>query len=298
MQKLRRGAIISTFALATLLPSSTTMAAIPCHEQDVIPPPPNMVVPMIYIELPISPSSLLGRAQPVDRASAVPASESQAGAAQLSTVNLFRCLNYSTSDIVFGNSTPEFRVQTTARPEVESGVAYVDAESAHLVQYGDAYQLEDGRILIDYTAIIDEQTFFDGELVFIEKDDELYLDQAALRDETELGEQHEIQISERFTREVKIVEMTNGDSLTFDNQSEESMANIHITNANGETIFEGNSMAVGMVGGETQDIFVAHDLAPGDYTATVTFEGSDIKMNVIIHIAESNSTPEAATPAS
>lgn len=272
------------------------LAAIPCNELDVIPAPPDMVIPMIYIELPVDPSMMFGRSTEADRNTAHPASAEDTASARSSAINTVRCLNYGSSDVVLGNSTPEFRVMSTGVKDPVRSEAYVDIDSAHLVQYGDVIELEDGRLLIDYTAIINGERFFDGEMVFIEENGELYLDSAFLRDEVEIGTWHDVQVSERFTREVKIVEMANGDAIAFDNQSEESMADIVITNPDGETIFEGNAMAVGMVGGETQNIFVAHDLEPGDYTATVTFQERDVTMSITIHVGESNSTPEAATP--
>ena len=294
--RFRRTAMIGTLALASLLPAASSMAAIPCQELDVIPAPDDLVVPMIYIELPISPEVLLGSSRAADRTNAKPADPDSAGSAQTALQNQLRCLNYGMGEAVMGNGTPEFRVATTARPDIENVDQYIDVSRAHLVQYGDAFNLDDGRVLIEYTAIINGDTFLVGEMVFVDNDSELYLDQASLSDAIQLGEQHEIQISEKFTREVKIVEMTNGDSLRFENTSEEGMAFFTIHDSQGEKIFEGNAMGDGMVGGEVQDIFVAYNLQPGDYTATVTFSPGEVTMNITIVIEEPSGTPEAATP--
>lgn len=284
--------VMSTF----LMPTSPTSAAIPCGELPVIPAPAYMVTTMIYIELPIDASTFLGPAQPVDREDATAASESDTGSAEMAAINQLRCLNYGMSSAAMGNSTPEFRVMTTNVKDPVEGEDYVDITSAHLVQYGDVRALADGRILIDYSAIINGERYFEGEMVFVENDGNLYLDSAALTEDMELGESHEIEISEKFTRETKVVEMNGGDTLRFTNVSEESHAEITIVDPSGDTIFVGNAMPQMMAGGETQNVFVAHNPVPGVYTVTIRFMESDVTMTVLIMVPGSPPATTVATP--
>lgn len=281
-----RSVLIAVFAATPLFAGSGVSAAIPCEPLVVISAPTNMPIPMIYIELPLKVTDVFARGQAADRTSATPASQADQSFVESAVMNQIRCLTYGNSVAFMGNATPSYRVLTTARPNPEADLTYIEDQTVHLIQFGDSLQLEDGRFLIDFSAIVDGETFIGGEMVFVQHGKYLYLDGSALRAIEEIGTIHTVQVSERFTREIQIVRIEPGDAVTFENTSEESTARIAITDPDGETVFSGSAMGESMVGGENENVFVAHDLAPGDYVATISYFETDVELSITIQIGD------------
>lgn len=292
-----RTVLIAMFAAAAALPGMNASAAIPCQELPVIEPDPNMAIPMIYIELPVTVEGALSRGQAADRADATELDGETASSVRMAAQNQFRCLNYG-NDVVFaGNSTPQQRVNMWAVPAIDANETYIEVDSLYLERLGDPIALADGRYLIDFGIIVDGDTYLTGELVFTEEADGLYLDGSALDSDVEfLDEPVTLELSTRFTREVKIINVSNGDKLVFKNIEEEASAAIVITNPAGETIFEGSAPAIRMVGGEPTHIYVIHNLEPGEYQITVTFSPDQIVYGATLVVEESDAATPVASP--
>lgn len=281
----------------TVMPAMHTSAAIPCQELPVIEADPMMPVPMIFIELPVTLEAALSRGGEADRTNASEISEDDAAGITLAAKNQFRCLDYGMDTAFVGNSTPQQRVLMFARPDIEAEIEqYIAVDSLYLVQLDEPIGLEDGRFLIDFGVIVDGNTFLTGELVFTSEDDGYYLDGAAVAEPVELNDEPvTVELSTRFTREVKVINATNGDTVVFDNTEEENSANIVITDGDGATIFEGFAGGTHLVGGENSNIFVVHNIEPGEYQVTVTFSPDDVTYGATLVIQDSDSaTPEAS----
>lgn len=293
-----RTIFVAMLAMAAALPSMSGSAAIPCQDLPVIEPDPNMPVPMIYIELPVTVEAAFSRGQAVDREGSTEPEEGLGhvlGAAE----NQFRCLNYG-NDLAFaGNSTPQQRVNMWAVPAIDAEETYIDVDSVFMEQFGTPIQLEDGRFLIDFGIIVNQSQYLTGEMVFSEEEDGLYLDSTFITDSMELNNPPiTIELSPRFTREVKIVNVTNGDWIVFANQEEESSADIVIEDAEGSVIFEGDAMGHMLVGGESRNAFVVHDMEPGEYKLTITFSEDGVTYNQTLVVSDGDTATPAASPES
>lgn len=292
-----RTLLVAMVAAAAAIPGMQTTAAIPCQELPVIEAPPDMVIPLIYLELPRTVEESLSRGQPVDREGSAELDENASADVTRAAENQFRCLGYGMDVAFAGNSTPGQRVQMFAVPDINEDTEYVAVESLYVVYLEEPVGLEDGRYLIDFGIVVDGSQYLTGELVFLSEDDGLYLDGGSLAESVELNEEPVvIEIGERFTREVKLVDVSNGDRVRFDNQEEEANAEIVIVNTDGETIFEGSAMGTMLVGGESRSVFVVHDLEPGEYVVTITFSPSGITYNVTLVVGEDQQATPVATP--
>lgn len=290
-----RTCLVALFATVSALPTFGASAAIPCNELPVIEADPMMPVPMIYIELPVTVEAALARGGAADRTSANPVEDS--ASVRLAAENQFRCLGYGNDLIFVGNSTPQQRVHMSARPNIDAqDEQYIALESLNVLSFGEVMQLEEGRYLIDFEILVDGNNYLAGELVFADVEGQLYLDGSAIHDSAEMSnERVVVEISTRFTREVKIIEARNGDVVAFDNIDEEASADIVITNAEGETVFEGSAMAYGMDGGEDYNLFAIHNLEPGEYQVMVTFSPDDITYGATLVVSgDTSATPEAS----
>lgn len=292
-----RTILVAILAVAAAMPGNTTTAAIACQELPVIEAPPDMMMPMIYLELPRTVEDLFARGLPADRENAAGPEADKADDVIQAAENQFRCLGYE-HDVAFaGNSTPGMRAHMFALPDVDPEADYVSLESLYLEQLGEPVELEDGRFLIDFGVVVDGSQYLIGEMIFLEQDGELYLDFGALHKAIELNEDPiTIEIGEAFTREVKIVEVENGDLIVFENQEDEASADITVIDADGETTFEGFAMANTMVGGEDTNVFVVHDFERGEYTVTITFSPSEIEYNITLVVGANNMATPSATP--
>lgn len=292
--------IFSTmFAAVLALPVMSSSAAIPCGELPVIEPDPNMAVPMIFIELPVTLEGALTRGGEADRSTATEADDDDAASVRMAAENQFRCLGYGMDVAFIGNSTPQQRVHMFARPSIDENEApYIEAENLQVISLGDVLTLDDGRFLVDF-AVVDGQQYLIGELIFVEVEGDLYMDGSAISESVTLNNDPvRIQLSTTFTREVKLINVSNGDLVVFDNTEEEASADIAITDPEGETIFEGNAMAELMVGGEDSNLFVIHDLEPGEYKVTVTFDekGNGVVFGATLVVSEDASATPVASP--
>src|SRR5699024_11147997 len=138
-----------------------------------------------------------------------------------------------------------------------------------------------------------------GEIVFSEEPDGLYLDSTAIVDSVALNETRiEIEMSTRFTREVKIVNATEGDRVMFTNLEDDSNADIVIEDVDGDIVFEGRVMGNMMVGGENRSIFVIHDLDPGEYKITLSFPENQVAYNQTLIVDEGDDGTPIASPES
>lgn len=286
-------------AALAALPVGTASAAIPCIELPVIEADPNMPVPLIYIELPVSVEGAFSRGMAADRTTTTEIEDDIASSVAMAAENQLRCLGYGMDTVFLGNSTPEQRVLMFARPNIEADVEqYIQLDSLYVADLGDPIGLEDGRFLIDFKIIVDGTDYLQGEMIFVAVEGDYYLDSSALTSDVEfLAEPTVVELSTTFTREVKIIEVTNGDMVVFDNQEDEASATIVITDESGETIFEGFAGGTMLVGGENSNIFVVHDLKPGEYQVNVTFSPDDIKYGATIVVAEGSATPVASPEA-
>lgn len=295
-----RTLLVAMFAAAAAIPAMSASAAIPCMQLPVIEADPNMPVPMIYIELPVSVEGALARGGEADREGATEPSEDVANGVTMAAENQFRCLGYGMDVAFIGNSTPQQRVNMFARPNIESEVEqYIQVDWLYVVDLGDPIELADGRFLIDFTIIVDVDQYLQGELIFAAIDEGYYLDGSALTSDVEfLAEQTVVELSTTFTREVKIINVTNGDQLVFRNMEEEASASIVITDAGGEKIFEGHAGGQFLVGSENVNIFVVHDLEPGEYEILVTYSPEDVKYSVTLVVGEGDDATPVASPES
>lgn len=290
--------LVAMFAVSAALPLASTSAAIPCGTMPMIEPDPNMPVPMIYIELPVTLEAALVRGMDADRTDATPA-EDNADAIISAARNQFRCLGYGDSVAFATNSTPQQRVNMWAVPQVDPEATYIAIESFYLERLGVPMVLADGRYLIDFGGIVDGNKYLTGELVFVEIDGELYLDGSSIRESVELNKERVvIKIGLISTREVKLIPVVQGDVVVFENQEEEASATIVITNADGETVFDGFAMATTMVGGEDNATNVINDLEPGEYVATITFDKDAITYTVTLIVQPDAGATPVASPAS
>lgn len=288
--------LAGTFALTAAFSFGGASAAIPCNELDVIEPDPNMVIPMIYIELPVTLEAALSRGMVADRTDATVAEN---GAAYNAAENQFRCLGYGQDDVFAGNSTPEQRVSMFAVPQLTSETGYISNEYLFVERLGKPLLLNDGRYLVDFGVITDNGQYLIGELVFVEVDGELYLDGSAIHETVQLNEESiTIEISQRFTREVKRVAVTEGDLVHFENLEEDASAKIFITSSDGETVFEGSAMGNMLVGGEDRDQFVVHNLEPGEYTVTIRFDGDGVTYRITLDVSGASDATPVASPVS
>lgn len=293
-----RTLLVAMFAASAAIPAMSASAAIPCQELPVIEADPSMPVPMIYIELPVSVEGALTRGGEADRAGATGVDEDVASGVTMAAENQFRCLGYGMDVAFVGNSTPQQRVHMFARPNIEAEVEqYIKLDSLYVVELSAPIGLADGRFLIDFAIIVDGDRYLQGELVFVAADEGYYLDGSALPSDVEfLAEPTVVELSKTFTREVKIINVSNGDQIVFDNVEDEDSATIVISDADGETIFEGFAPAVQMVGGEPTHIFVVHDLEPGEYQVDVTFSPDDVKYGATIVVSDDASATPVASP--
>ncbi len=293
-----RTAFVAMFAISAMLPGMNASAAIPCLELPEIEPDPDMPVPMIYIELPVTVEGALGRGQAADRSGATELEDDVAANVVMAAENQFRCLGYNDDVTFIRNSTPQQRVHMFARPAVEADIEqYITLDSLYLERLGEPIGLADGRFLIDFGIIVDGDQYLSGELVFSEEADGLYLDGSALESEVEfLDEPVTVELSTQFTREVKIITVANGDRVVFDNVEEEANAAIVIVDADGETVFQGSAMGTRLVGGENRNIFVVHDLAPGEYQVTVTYFPDDVTYGATLVVEENDAATPVASP--
>lgn len=289
----------SAFLLITALPVMSASAAIPCNELPLIEADPNMAIPMIYIELPVSVEAAFSRGQPADRADSSPLDNQGRSSVVSAAENQFRCLGYQVDWIFSGNSTPQQRVSMFAVPNIDEGTTYIALDSLYLERLGDPIQLADGRYLIDFGIIVDGDQYLLGEMVYLETEDGLYLDGTTIHDSAQLNEEPVvIELSLNTTREVKMVDVAQGDKVVFENTEDEASANITIVGPDGEIIFEGDSMGTGLVGGEDRPIFAAHNLVPGEYIATITFDKDGVTYNVTLMVSEAAPATPVATPGS
>lgn len=296
--KFARPLLAAVFAISAALPLASTSAAIPCGTLPMIEPDPNMAVPMIYIELPVTLEAALTRGMEADRTGSTSA-EDQADAIISAAKNQFRCLGYGDSVAFATNSTPQQRVSMWAVPQVDAETTYIAIEGFYLEHLEEPIVLADGRYLVDFGGIVDGKTYLSGELVFVETDGELYLDGAAIGESVELNEEPVVvSIGLISTREVRLVPVRQGDVVTFENQEEEASATIVITDADGKTVFNGYAMATTMVGGEDNATYVINGLEPGEYTATVTFDKDNITYSVTLIVQPDAGATPVATPAS
>lgn len=293
-----RTLLVAMFAASAAIPAMSASAAIPCLELPVIEADPTMPVPMIYIELPVSVEGALTRGGEADRAGATGLDEGVASGVTMAAENQFRCLGYGMDVEFVGNSTPQQRVHMFARPNIEAEVEqYIQLKSLYVVDLSAPIGLADGRFLIDFAIIVDGEQYLQGELVFVATDDGYYLDGSSLPNDVEfLAEPTVVELSKTFTREVKIIEVSNGDQIRFNNVEDEDSAEIVITNTDGETIFEGFAPAVQMVGGEPTHIFVVQDVEPGEYQLEVTFSPDDVKYGATIVVSEGDAATPVASP--
>ena len=295
-----RTLLVAMFAAAAAIPAISASAAIPCMELPVIEADPNMPVPMIYIELPVSVESAFARGVPAEREGATEPGEDVAGGVVLAAENQFRCLGYGMDVAFIGNSTPGQRVLMFARPNIEAEVEqYIQLDSLYLVELDDPIELTDGRFLIDFAIIDDGDQYLQGELIFAAVDEGFYLDGSTLASDVEfLAEPTVVELSKTFTREVKIINVTHGDMVVFDNQEDEASAEIAITDANGDIVFEGFAGGSTMVGGEDTNILVVYDLEPGEYQVDVTFSPDDIVYTATLVVSDNDAATPIATPGS
>lgn len=259
---------------------------------------PTMPVPMIYIELPVSVEGALARGQEADRTEAEPAEDRVAADVTLAAENQFRCLGYGNDVIFVGNSTPQQRVSMFARPNIEADVEqYIKLDTLHVLSLGDVLALDDDRYLLDFEILVDGDQYLSGELVFAEVDGGFYLDSSTIAQTVEMNDEHVVvELSTRFTREVKIIEVKNGDVVVFDNVDEEASADIVVTDANGETVFEGHDKATLMVGGEDSNILAIHNMESGEYQVSVTFTPGDIQYGATLVVSEDGIATPVASP--
>ncbi len=287
-------------ALTTSLSFGGASAAIPCLDLPVIEPDPNMVIPMIYLELPRSIDDALGRGQPADRDDSVPLEQGDRGSVISAAENQMRCLGYG-DDITFaGNSTPEQRVSMFAIPQIDSDEsgAMIVFEDVYLERLGDPIQLADGRYLIDFGIVVDGGRYLTGEFVFEENDGELYLDGSTVSDTIELNaEPIQVDISLESTREVKIIEASFADKIVFNNLETDASAKLTITDADGETIWEGSAMGNELVGGADMDQFVVGHMPVGEYNVDIQFDDEDaIRYSMTLVVDGSGAATPVASP--
>lgn len=295
---LRTITLASTIALSTLLSpllASTSLAAIPCSPNPLIETPETQIMPLIYRELPINFIDLMRGSQPAVRPAATPvASEAtpETGAVsnaqvRMAAEGIFRCMNYGESASVLTNATPHFRAFRVGIGNPEAGVAYLDAGSGvRMIQFGTGQQLEDGRWVIDYAAIVDGDDYIAGEMIFVENDGNLYLDEAYLTTEMTLdGETIEIPLSEITTMDIKIYEVSEGDRVVWINESE-TYVEIQVKDADDNVVFSGGVMSDNMVGGENFNVLPIAGIAPGEYTIVTTFQESGIIYIATLIVAE------------
>lgn len=293
-----RTVLVAMLAVVAAIPVMQSSAAIACQELPIIEPDPNMAIPMIHLELPRTLEDAFSRGQLADRENAIELNDNDAGAVHSAAQNQFRCLGYGQDVMFAGNSTPEMRVIMFAVPDVQSDTEYIAIESLHVEHLGDTMALEDGRFLIDFGAIVDGSRYVLGELVFVDHEGILYLDGGVIIEAIDLNDEAiTIEMSETFTREVKMLEVVNGDHIYFENTEREASADIAVVTSDGETIFNGAVMAIDMVGGENRDVFVVHNLEAGEYTITISFSPGGIEYNVMLVVTGGANATPPATPA-
>lgn len=293
--------LLVTIVTATVAaPALSVSAAIPCQELPVIEADPNMPIPMIYIELPVTLEAAFERRGWIEDERASELAEDDASGVTSAAENQFRCLGYGMDIAFLGNSTPEQRVIMVARPDIEPDIEkYIEVDSLYTAYLGDPVGLEDGRVLIDFAIIVNGDHYLQGELVFTEFDDMYYLDASRLSgDVVVLAEPTVVELSTTFTREVKIINVTDGDKVVFDNQEQEASAKIVITSTDGDTIFEGFAGGTTLIGGENSNIFVVHGLEPGDYQIEVTFSPDDVKFSATLVVGDGDDATPVASPES
>lgn len=283
--KIRHLLLAATITLSTTMMPSSSSAAIPCSPPPLMPTPETQIMPLIYRELPINFVDLLRGSQPVERPTtstdatpeATPVTDDGSGAT-MAAENVLRCAGYGESYGVMTSATPHFRAFRVGIGDPQEDVNYLDfGDGVYTVQVGDGIKLDDGRYAVNFAAIVDEEDYIAGEMVFVESDGSYYLDESFLSVEGELeGQTTTIELSEITTMEIKIYEVTTGDRIVWKNTSESSV-NISVTNADGETVFRGITQGVGLVGGEDRNVLPIMGLAPGEYTIHTEFIQSGIK---------------------
>lgn len=279
-------ALIFVLILPTLRSSSQAFAAIPCEELPIMRAPRELTSADNPPQLPLTVEAVLPHNDAADRTGAVLADDTQQSRVVMAAENQFRCLGYGNSAAFLGNSTPYYRLHTTGEPNVDRGTDYIVATDVHVSRFGTALVLDDGRFLIDFVAAINEESSVEGELEFIEHDGALYLDGSHLKTDLAPGTTHEVVISDRPLRQPYIVNAENGDTVVFNNTTAESSASIIITKPDGETIFEGFAGGTGLVGGDNENVFVALNLEPGNYTATISVYPGDVVSTVTLRILD------------
>ena len=279
--KLRHLLLATTFTLSTLLAPTGSSAAIPCSPPPVLPTPENQIMPLIYRELPINFEDLMRGSQPVERptsSTAATAVADDTSGATNAAENLLRCAGYGDSYGVMQSTTPHFRAFRVGIGDPQSDIQYLDfGDGVYTVQVSNATRLDDGRYVVDFAMIVDEDDYLAGEMVFVESGEFYYLDESFVSIEGELdGETTTIELSEITTMDIKMYEVTTGDRIVWTNTSESSV-NISVTDADGEVIFSGHVNGVGLVGGEDQNVLPIMGLEPGEYTIHTEFIQSGIR---------------------
>lgn len=300
---LKRLALASTIALTTVLTpmmALETSAAIPCTANPLIETPDTQIMPLIYRQLPIHFEDLMRGSAPVERPEltmtpfgegedASPAADERDNAAIVrgSAEALLRCMDYGDPASFLTSATPHFRAFRVGIGDPEASKVYLDAGSGvRAITVFHGQPLDDGRWVVDYSAIVDGDHYIAGEMVFVAEGEFFYLDDAYLTTEATLnGETIEIRLNEISTREIKIYEVAQGDRVVWTNESE-SNVDIQVADAEGLIVFNGHVGGTTLVGGEDRNVLPIVNLAPGEYTITTTFQESDIIYTATLIVAE------------
>lgn len=279
--------VVAMVAASFIMPTGDVSAAIPCGELPVIEADPNMPIPLIYIQLPVSVEEAFSRGQESDREHTAELTEDENHSVTEAAENQFRCLGYGNFEAFANNATPHMRVQAFALSIIDTDTEYIALESMRLISLGEPIGLADGRFLIDFAVVVDSNQYLAGEMVFLDQNASLYLDSTHLTDSTELsGDVITLDLAENFTREIKIVEVSEGDLVVFNNTETTTGISISIAAADGTVVFEGFQKDTDAFTGGSRNTFVVHDLEDGQYIATIIFELSGIKYDVTLVVGE------------
>ncbi|MCO5228986.1 MAG: hypothetical protein M9934_11985 [Thermomicrobiales bacterium] len=292
----KRLVLASTFAISSLLSPMMASAAIPCVANPLIETPETQIMPLIYRELPIDFIDLMRGYKPVDRPELIPTPFNAAATAEVpdnaansrsAAEGLLRCMNYDDTVSFLTNSTPHFRAFRVGIGNPDAATVYLNAGSGvQTISVRHGIELEDGRWVVDYSAIVDGDKYIAGEMVFVLDGEFFYLDEANLTTEATLdGETVEIMLNEVSTREIKMYEVSQGDRIVWTNESE-SAVTIEVTNADTNIIFDGWASGGMLVGGEDRNVLPIVNMEPGEYTIIVRFVDSEIAYTATIIVTE------------
>jgi hypothetical protein len=274
------------FVLSLLNLPGQAVAAIPCEELPVIRAPRELTSSDNPPQLPLSVADVLSGDEAADRTGAETANNTEQSRLEMAAENQFRCLEYGNSADFLGNSTPYYRLDATGHPNVERDTDYIAATAVQVSRFDTALALDRGRFLIDFVAVINGESSVEGEIVFVELDGWLYLDGSHLNTDMATGTTHEVLITDRPLRQPYVVNVVNGDTVIFNSTSDDSSASIIITNTDGETVFEGFAGGTGLVGGSDENVFVALNMEPGNYTATISMFPGDAVSTITLRILD------------